>query len=200
LEDVLVIHQLTPGRQRSIAAGLLVAGMMLGAIFAPTTATEGRAGRRLVNLRAVEHLPCEPLVIFQRNMTAATILWLGVVTGGVASALSLLIVGGVLSVGAIRFFAEGIPAVVFLSATLPHAVFEITGLVWAGAAGLGGSKIARLMIRKHGGRMSEMWLLLIQAGRGYCVAAMLVAAGALAECFLTPLVYNHVARYVGAVK
>src|SRR4029453_12391646 len=58
LEDVLVIHQLTPGRQRSIAAGLLVAGMMLGAIFAPTT--EGRAGRRVVNLRAVEHLPCEP--------------------------------------------------------------------------------------------------------------------------------------------
>jgi uncharacterized membrane protein SpoIIM required for sporulation len=183
-----------------IAAGFLVAGMMLGALFAPATATDGRARPHVVSLRAVEHVHCEPLMIFRRNMTAATILWLGVVTGGAASALSLLIVGAVISVGALRFFAEGIPAVVFLSATLPHAVFEITGLVWAGAAGLGGLGIARLMIRQHGSSMSELWLLLIQAGRGYCVAAMLVAAGALAECFLTPAIYNHVARYVGAIK
>jgi uncharacterized membrane protein SpoIIM required for sporulation len=190
---VIAVQKLTPGRQRSIAVGLLIAGMLLGATFTPPAPI--RAGT--VTLRTAELIHCEPSWILRRNLAAATVLWLGVATAGTMSVLSLLIVGGVVAMGAIRFAAMGVPPIVFLAGTVPHAVFEVGGFIWAGGAGLGGIKIAHMMLSKQPRTVSEIMPQLAQATRAYCVAAVCVAVGALAECYVTPVIFTYAARYVG---
>ena len=75
-------------------------------------------------------LKLETLSLFINNATVASYMYIGGVLMGVATAF-LLVANGLL----IGYVVSKVPLADFIIFTLPHGIFELTGIILAGAAG-----------------------------------------------------------------
>jgi uncharacterized membrane protein SpoIIM required for sporulation len=190
---VLSVRRLTAASLRWIAGAVLGAGMVLGATIASTPTARAPA----VSLRTPTDLGCEPVRLFRRNVSAVTVLSLGIVTAGTMTIIALVTIGVVVSAAILRFWSMGVPAIALIAGTLPHGIFEIPGFIWAGGAGLSGARLAVAMLSADSSTAVDMRQELMRAGRAYVIAVVCVAIGAVVECYVTPLVFHFVVKHAG---
>lgn len=185
---------------RIVAAALLLGGGVWACFDPgayPSVRTTGPVEALRGRFRAAGDR-CHVGNVIARNGTAAFLLILGLVSGGLFAAFGLVFLGWLFASQFVWAMSLGLPRHVVLAAVVPHGILEIWGFWLAGTVGLRGFSMARWYLsagRNPGGEPVPLKSLL--ARETLQAAALIVLAG-LFECLVTPWFLDYATRIVQA--
>jgi uncharacterized membrane protein SpoIIM required for sporulation len=159
-------------------------------LLRPTPAEPSRTVK--LNAASVEGTRDAFVHIVIRNQALCLLIATGLVTGGLTAVATLGAVSFQTAHGIVQLHGRTpAPALVVVALLAPHGIFELAGLVLAGAAGLGGFPLALLLTE---GRRQEATRAFRQGLAMQAGAIVLVLAAAVVEVAVTPRIVGLVWR------